>query len=231
MGNGSLARSGERPRGLALEDLREQLRLRGVPLLRADDLSRPHEEAAPLDRSPLRDLPPGTLGEIVGPWSSGKTSLALAEVARLTRRGERAAVVDATGCIFPPALALLGARLERILILDAGATAERATWAAEQVLRSGVFALTVLIEPGRLPGSALRRLQLAAERAGSRGLVVRRWPNAEALASLRLRVEPLPPRERPGSVFAAPPRRCRLQIGSRGAAGAAPARWAEVALS
>jgi len=235
MEQGSLALSKDQTPQSKMEDLRALLRQRGVPLLHPAEVAEATSarESEEIRRSPLRGQPLGTLGVISGARSSGKTSLALEEVARVTRQGALAAVVDATGWLFPPSLALQGGRMDRVLVLRPArskTTARKAVWAAEQVLRSGIFALTVLIEPRRLTGSALRRLQLAAERSGVRGLIVRQDANAVGMVTLRLHVEPVHPREKPSSKIAAPPRRCRVRISSRGPGGVAPTRRAEVAL-
>lgn len=235
MGQSSLALSKDRTPQLKMEDLRALLRKQGVPLLHDEGVSdaTTSDDGEQIRESPLQSQPPGTLGVVTGAWSSGKTSLVLAEVARVTRSGELAAVVDGTGWLFPPSLELQGARLDRVLILrpsSSKAVARKAVWAAEQVLRSGIFALTVLMEPGRLTGSALRRLQLAAERSDVRGLIVRRETSAVGLVALRLHVEPVPSQKSSSSTIAAPRRRCRVRIASRGTGGVAPTRRAEVAL-
>jgi hypothetical protein len=233
MGYGALSLPVDLSSRPSTEDLRLQLRGQGVPLLDVSELEVRHRGTEPkLELRPgalLDELSWGSVGAIVGAWSSGKTSLALTEVAEVTRGGGRAAVVDGKGWLFPPAVALLGGRLDRILILTP--PSERAVWAAEQLLRSGVFDLTLLLEPKRLPRAALRRLQLAAERGDVRGLVVRQGATDVELASLRLRVETVPFQGKRASTIAAPPRACRVQLARRGSEGAGPPRRAEVALA
>jgi hypothetical protein len=227
-------------RRATVERLRELLRQRGVgaAVLPAAEVgaARP-SEPRPGD-APLGDLRPGTLTAVSGPRSSGKTSLALSLLAEATRRGGLAAVVDGTGQIFPPALALLGAELERVLFLrtspppsepgpetlpSPGRRGLLSVWAAEQVLRSGAFAVVVLLEPGPVDRAALRRLQLAAERSGARALLVSREPGPSAgLAAARLEADAIAPWEegrRPleeRSAVASPPRRCRARLARRG---------------
>lgn len=193
-----------------IEELRELLRRKshGAAPIEGTDLhvegEAPGPAGAPLGR--------GTLGVISGDWSSGKTSLALSRVAEVTRAGHRAALVDGTGWIYPPALALMDGDLEKILVIQP--PEDRSVWAAEQVLRSGLFVLVVLLEPRRLDRAALRRLQLAAERGHSCGLLVPRDDSAvlPGMISLRLRVTAIPPEPVHPMPIAAPPRRCQVRM-------------------
>jgi hypothetical protein len=194
-----------------LEELRELLRrkshgaapIEGEGLEAFDEADGPRAAALPLDR--------GTLGVISGDWSSGKTSLALSRLAAVTRAGQRVALVDGTGWVYPPALALMGGDLEKILVIQP--PEDRSVWAAEQVLRSGLFVLVVLLEPRRLDRAALRRLQLAAERGRSCGLLVPRDDAAvlPGMISMRLRVTAIPPEPVHPMPIAAPPRRCQVR--------------------
>jgi hypothetical protein len=208
MGSAPPARgSGEADRRAKIEELRELLRRRshGAAPVAIDDPAGGEggAEGGALGR--------GTLAVISGAWSSGKTSLALSRVAAVTRAGHRAALVDGTGWIYPPALAHMDGDLEKVLVLQP--TAERAVWAAEQVLRSGFFVLVVLLEPGRLDRAALRRLQLAAEGGRACCLLVPRDTAAPlpGLISLRLRVTAIPPEAVQPMPIAAPPRRCQVR--------------------
>lgn len=208
-----------------VEALREELRQRGKGGTLVVTRGVGEEEADPKTKVPPRSLDSllelsqgrrrGALGVISGEWSSGKTSLALTQVARVTRNGQRAAVVDGTGWIFPPALALMEGDLKKVLVLQP--PAERAIWATEQVLRSGLFSLAVLLEPRKLDRPALRRLQLAAERGRAFCLIIPRDPSSAlpGLISLRLHVRSIPPGETsppPGALIAAPPRQRRVRV-------------------
>ncbi len=225
------ALSGDQPSRPGPAELGAQLRRRGVPVALAIELHQAAPLAPPAPAAWLRPadlfrgLSHGSMGVITGAWSSGKTSLALSEVARVTGLGRPAAVVDGTGHLFPPAIALLGGRPERTLILVP--PPGRVVWTAEQVLRSGLFDLAVLLGAQRLALPALRRLQLAAEGGGARGLLVSPFPAAGAV-SLRLRAEPLPAPEGAPPAIAAPVRRCRVRISGRGPLAVGPPRWAQV---
>ena len=103
--------------------------------------------------------------------------------------------------LVPPTLARMGADLEQVLFVRSGR--KRAVWAAEQILRSGIFHMVLLIDsaldPQKLGGArlklnaaALRRLQLASEVANASMIVVHP-PRAHAgLARVCIQVEPCP---------------------------------------
>jgi RecA/RadA recombinase len=60
-------------------------------------------------------LPRGHLSEIVGPRSSGRTSLLLQVIASATARGELVALVDALDMLDPASAAASGIALDRLL--------------------------------------------------------------------------------------------------------------------
>ena len=67
-----------------------------------------------------RGLPRGTLTEIFGPASSGRTSLVLAALAEATRRQEVCALVDAGDSLHPESAAAAGMDLQRLLWIRCG---------------------------------------------------------------------------------------------------------------
>lgn len=63
-------------------------------------------------------LPLGRITLLCGPPSTGRTGLALAAAARVTREdGERAAWLDAAGTFHPPSAAAAGVDLERLVVV------------------------------------------------------------------------------------------------------------------
>ena len=96
-----------------LRDLGPQLHRGGLPA------APPHPHLATgipaIDRLLGGGFPGGRLSEIAGPLSSGRTSLALALLARTTRAGAIAAVVDAADAFDPASAEVAGANLERVL--------------------------------------------------------------------------------------------------------------------
>ncbi len=214
-----------------VEDLRELLRQHGKGGTLVDAaISDGDAESEPDDDLPAL-IPRGALGVIAGEWSSGKTSLALSRVARATSAGERAAIVDSSGWLFPPALDAMGGVLERVLLLRP--SPERVVWAGEQLLRSGLFGLVVLLGLKKVDTSSLRRLQLAAERGWTTGVLV---PDAGAtvspgLVTARIQVQTSAPISKNGrATIAAPRRQPRVRLERRGHAGR-EARHLDVALA
>src|SRR5437763_16374838 len=63
---------------------------------------------APADALLGGGIPRGRISEIVGRLSSGKTSMAAAFIAAATRRGEIAAMIDASGAFDPLSMANAG---------------------------------------------------------------------------------------------------------------------------
>lgn len=88
-------------------------------------------------------VPRGRIVEIAGPSSSGRTSLALGWLARVTRAGEVAAVVDVADALDPPSAAAAGVVLPRILWVRAPGLRE-ALRATERLLHTRGFALVLL---------------------------------------------------------------------------------------
>ena len=88
--------------------------------------------------------------------------------------GRVVAWVDPSGELYPPALAALGVDLSRLLVVRP-ADAAAAVWAAAACLACPAVAATVFAPPPghRLTRAHARRLQLAAERGGGVGLLVR----------------------------------------------------------
>ncbi len=156
---------------------------------------------------PLNDLlgggiPRGRISEIVGPRSSGKSSIAASFIASATRRGETVAVVDLENAFDPLTMAAAGIDLNRVLWTafhpDGGIPCRRlasqidrvarvrgeqsplvawknAVKAAEMILEAGGFGLLVLDFGGyarSIPQSAALRLARLAERSGTSVLVL-----------------------------------------------------------
>jgi len=110
-------------------------------------------------------FPGGRLSEIAGPLSCGRTSLALALLARATASGAIAAVVDAADAFDPASAAAAGVDLERVLWVRAPRLRE-ALRSAERILAVRGFALVLLdltLAPLRIaPAAGPRLARLAA---------------------------------------------------------------------
>jgi hypothetical protein len=90
----------------------------------------------------------GELSELHGPLSSGRTSLALALLARATGVGELVAVVDAADAFHPASARRAGVQLERVLWARPPGVRE-AVRASERLLQARGFAVVLLDAPGR----------------------------------------------------------------------------------
>lgn len=141
-------------------------------------------------------FPRRAISEVLGAAASGKTTLAAASLAPLTRAGSLAAWIDCAGELHPPALAAAGVDLARLLVVRPGDTDDPSTaalWAAEVLLQSGTFEAVVLDASSlaRPPVRALDRrapvLRGAAEAHGTALLVIAAEPFGLPVA-LRVRV-------------------------------------------
>ena len=110
-------------------------------------------------------FPPGRLSEIVGPRSSGGSSLLLALIARITTSGGQVAFVDGMDALDPASAVAAGADLSALLWVKCGARLRVALSAADLLVRCPGFALVVLDldELGPMPATAHVRLQRAVE--------------------------------------------------------------------
>jgi recombination protein RecA len=129
---------------------------------------------AALDQLLNGGLPRGQLSEVVGPRSSGRTSVSVAMLAAAIARGELVALVDALDMFDPSSAAAAGIDLARLLWVrgEAGqvgfppaslassalsALVDRAIKALNLVLQAGGFGLVVL-DLAEVPATAIRRL-------------------------------------------------------------------------
>lgn len=97
----------------------------------------------------------GSITEIAGVHSSGKTSIALSLLAKLTKTGEICAVVDASHSFDPPTAFLAGVELENLLWIKCGNDIEKAFMAADYLVQAKGFGAIWLNLSG-LPGHKLR---------------------------------------------------------------------------
>jgi hypothetical protein len=141
-------------------------------------------------------FPPGRLSEIVGPRSSGASSLLLALIARITTSGGQVAFVDGMDALDPASAAAAGVDLSALLWVKCGGRLRVALSAADLLVRCPGFALVVLDldELGPMPASAHLRLQRAVE-GGDTILITRSARHREGSpASLVLATRRLAPR-------------------------------------
>jgi hypothetical protein len=183
----------------------------------------PHDEQASgatgipaLDRRLGGGFPRGHLSEIIGPASSGRTSLMLQAIAAATARGEVVALIDALDMLDVESMIAAGVDPGRLLwvrghvVVSPGLCRDMNQRAMEQavkalglVLQAGHFGLVVL-DVGEAPEDAVRRLpfttwlrlQRMIEASQTIGLLVGRVPMSRSSAGLTVALRPGAERQR-----------------------------------
>ncbi len=181
------------PLDALLRDLGPRLRRGGAP---GEAPTRLPTGLGELDRVLGGGFPRRRLSEIAGPASSGRTSVGLALLARVTRGGEFGALVDAADAFDPASAEAAGARLERVLWVRAPGLRE-ALRCSERLLEVGGFALVLLdLAAAERPPSpaAWQRLARTAARSGS--ALVALCARRAAGSAAELAVEMRPPSAR-----------------------------------
>ena len=148
---------------------------------------------AAMDALTSGGIPRGTLTEICGTESTGRTALAFAILRQATSLGECCAWIDAAG-VFDPASAMeAGVELGRVLWVNCGGSAEHALKAVDLLIQAGGFGLVVLDlgdtpdkEARRIPMASWFRLRHAAERTGAALVAVERQVNARSCSALQI---------------------------------------------
>jgi recA bacterial DNA recombination protein len=105
-------------------------------------------------------LPRGTLTEIVGPTSSGRTAFLNSLLAEATANHEFCALIDAEDGFDPASAVAGGVLLSQVLWVRCGGNVEHALKAADMLAQSGGFGL-VAIDLGDTPERTTRRIPLA----------------------------------------------------------------------
>ena len=136
----------------------------------------------------------GSLVEWLTPLGAGAGTLALCTTARQPTPDRAVVVVDRAGDFCPASALGWGVPLEQLILLRPQTRREE-LWAIEQALGCSAVA-TVLCWQDRIDQAAYRRLQLAAERGGGVGAILRPVERLRdpSCAHTRLRVEPQPGR-------------------------------------
>jgi RecA/RadA recombinase len=151
----------------------------------------------------------GEISEVVGPRSSGRTSLLVSSLAEAARRGEVVGLVDTFDRFDPPTAAAAGLDLDRVLwvrgvalgsarrgpsIVDVAV--QRAIRAADLLIRAGGFgvvALDLADVPARalraLPWTTWRRLAHANEGRETVGLLIGDAPIGRSARGVTVQLE------------------------------------------
>jgi cell division inhibitor SulA/protein ImuA len=153
---------------------------------------------------PSQGWPIGALTEIMvastdGGTGIGELSLLSPALAALTSSQQWIALVAPPYVPYAPALVNAGISLEHTLIVEA--ETKNAFWAAEQMLRSGVFSAVVLWTSANGDERQQRRLQLAAEQGRSWAVCYRpdRTARTSSPAGLRMVLQHVDPQNHDSS--------------------------------
>jgi hypothetical protein len=154
---------------------------------------------AEIDRALGGGFPRGRVCEVVGPACCGRTSLALALLARVTAQGECAALVDRPDVFDAASAAHAGVDLARVLWVRPPGLGE-ALRSVEHVLQAGGFPLVLLDLAGegtaapRIPASVWPRLRKATAAAAAALVLLGRRRLAGTFADLALELDAAVPR-------------------------------------
>jgi recombination protein RecA len=139
------------------------------------------------------EIPRGTLTEIHGPASSGRTSVLTGALAMATRKPEFCAVIDAGDSFDPRSAEDAGVVLPHLLWVRCGGSAEYALKAADLVIQAGGFGIVVLDLAGISARDARRislaswfRLRHAVEKTPTALVVVEEEVNARSCSLMKI---------------------------------------------
>ena len=154
-------------------------------------------------------IPRGSITEVSGTASTGKTSFGLSTIAAITESGAACAWVDVSDSLSPESAAAASVVLKRLLWLRTTSERkqrvtdkpwsrlEQALKATDLLLQAGGFAAIVLdmsdVLPqhtSRIPLATWYRFRLAAEQARTALIFLTQAPCASSCATLVLRCEP-----------------------------------------
>jgi recombination protein RecA len=140
---------------------------------------------APAPRLALDDLQ-GRLTELCAPRDGAALSCSFFLVREAQQRGEPAAYVSGVdACFYPPDVADGGIDLDALVVVRVAEAAARAR-AAEELLRSGAFALVIIdvLSGVRVPPAMLTRLLGLAQKHHSAVVFISSTPDEDAPSSL-----------------------------------------------
>src|SRR5258707_8261293 len=154
-------------------------------------------------------IPRGSITEVAGAASTGKTSFGLSALAAITQSGAACAWVDVSDALSPESAAAANIVLKRLLWLRMSAECkqgvtdkpwsrlEQALKSTDLLLQAGGFAAIVLDMSDVLPQHTMRiplatwyRFRLAAEQARTALIFITQAPCASSCAALALHCKP-----------------------------------------
>jgi recombination protein RecA len=149
-----------------------------------------------IDKLTSGGIPRGTLTEICGLDSTGRTALIFAVLGQATQRGECCAWIDTAGVFDPASAAEAGVELDRVLWVNCAGNAQHALKSTDLLIQAGGFGLVVLDMADtpdaiarRIPLASWFRLRQAAERTGAALVAVERQINARSCSALQIEMQ------------------------------------------
>jgi hypothetical protein len=141
----------------------------------------------------IEGFPRGAISEILGPDSSGRTTLIHSLLASATARGEICAYVDTDDSFDPVSAAAAGVALSQLVWIRCGHNAGHALRAADSLLHAGGFGVIALdlcqVPPrvwNRIPISYWYRFRRAIENTPTILAIAEKEPIAKSCAALIL---------------------------------------------
>jgi recombination protein RecA len=145
--------------------------------------------------------PRGRITEILGPVSSGRTTMLHAILAAATRRGEFCAVIDVQNSFDPVSACEAGVALAKLVWIRCSGNAEHALRTADLLIHGGGFGVVALDLAGldaaaarRIPQAYWFRFRRAVEDTPTVLVVLGQEPQARSCAALLLEMQPGKPR-------------------------------------
>lgn len=148
----------------------------------------------PVETETLRaavECPRGRISEIVGPRSSGRTTVLHSILAASTGQGETAVVVDTNDAFDPCSAAAMEVDLGKLIWIRCGGNVEHAMRSADLVIHSGGFGVVAIdladaAEHGlnRIPATTWFRWRRAIEAAQTVVAVIAGRPLAKSCSAL-----------------------------------------------
>jgi hypothetical protein len=138
----------------------------------------------------------GSIAEISGQRSSGKTSVCFHVLAQATRRGEICAVIDACGSFHPESAAEAGVELGRLIWINCNGNSGHALRATDLLLHAGGFGV-VCLDLCEVPTRVLNQIPLsywyrfgrAIENTSTTLLVCNTFPQAKCSTANNLELK------------------------------------------
>lgn len=144
----------------------------------------------------VEGFPRGAISEIIGPDSSGRTTLSHSLLAASTSKFEICAYIDTDDSFDPVTAAAAGVALSQLLWIRCGHNAGHALKSADNLLHAGGFGVIVLdlcqVPPrvaNRIPISYWYRFRRAIENTPTILALVEKEPIAKSCASLMLEMK------------------------------------------